>query len=63
MADISMCKNTECERHLQCYRFTAMPTPERQAYESFYVDGYGKCEYFIDNTGRQNANTICLESQ
>lgn len=49
MPDISMRKNEECSKKLSCYRFAAKPSEYRQSYASFYEDGYGKCEYFIDN--------------
>ena len=47
MADISMCKNTECPKHLQCYRFTAPESLHWQSYADFkWDDG---CDHFWDN--------------
>lgn len=49
MPDISMCRNTRCERRLQCYRFTAIPNPFRQSYMNYNeVD----CKSFDDNKGQ-----------
>lgn len=52
MPDITMCHGSACPKHQRdrCHRFTATPTPERQAY---FVDAMclknGYCEHFWDN--------------
>lgn len=51
MPDISMCENTECDKHLYCYRFTAAPNPWRQAYADFKPGDDGQCENFWPVTG------------
>jgi hypothetical protein len=58
LPDISMClgKSADgkqnCPKREKCYRYTAVPTPEWQAYftEMPYKDK--KCEYFWSNKGR-----------
>lgn len=32
MPDICMCKENNCPKRLECYRFMAIPTPYRQSY-------------------------------
>ncbi len=41
MADITMCRGTDCPLAKKCYRATARPNPHRQAYftEVPYVEG------------------------
>jgi len=53
MSDISMCENETCPKRAQCYRFTAKPTPYRQAYGDFTPDERGECEYFWSNEGKE----------
>lgn len=45
MPDISMCKNIECLKRLDCYRFMATPSCY-QSYADFKPDADGNCEYF-----------------
>ena len=48
MPDISMCKNDKCPSKEECYRFRAVPNPERQAYGGFSLDeSEKKCDYFM----------------
>jgi len=35
MADIAMCSNEQCIKRNECYRFTAVVNPYRQAYVEF----------------------------
>ena len=45
MADICMCKGTNCPVKENCYRFTA----KADEYQSYFVDAPikdGKCEYY-----------------
>ena len=44
--DISMCKDEECPRRNECYRFTATPDPRWQCYAGYKWDG--DCYYFIE---------------
>ena len=44
MPDISKCENEECPLKKKCYRYTAIPSPELQAYAYFKPDEDGKCE-------------------
>lgn len=45
MADISMCLNLECPKHLFCARFRAVPNKHRwQTYGDFKPDAKGVCE-------------------
>lgn len=46
MPDICMCDNKLCEKKEQCYRYTAPPSPFRQAYSTFVPDKDGFCFYF-----------------
>lgn len=46
MPDISMCKLLECPKHLECYRFMAVPD-ERQWYAAFELTDNG-CESFME---------------
>ena len=48
MPDISLCKNDKCPSKNECYRFRAVPNPERQAYGSFSLnESDKKCAYFM----------------
>ena len=44
MCDISMCRNEECEKKQQCYRYRAIPDELQTFCEFKYEDG--KCDYF-----------------
>ena len=46
MADITMCKGTNCPQKETCYRFTAKPNEYRQAYFSEPPIKEGKCEMY-----------------
>ena len=61
MPDITMCRNDKCPLSDGCYRYTARPNSDQQAYvffdykfEFYDRDGYSEldvtCDYFIDNT-------------
>ena len=55
MPDISLCKNDKCPSKNECYRFRAVPNPERQAYGSFNLnEGKKKCDYFMSILKRDN---------
>lgn len=43
MPDISMCRNKECKKKYDCYRYMAVPNPWRQSFASFTHED---CEYF-----------------
>ena len=48
MPDISMCKNKDCPKRKDCYRFTAKPDEFAQSYGNFkWKKGEG-CDYFWD---------------
>jgi hypothetical protein len=50
MPDISMCDNALCPSKDYCYRFTAIPTPNRQSYVSFSPeDDEVNCSHFYPN--------------
>ena len=50
MPDISMCNSNTCPLKDTCYRFTATPSPFRQAYADFkYNEETKNCEYYWDN--------------
>ena len=56
MADICMCKGTNCPVKENCYRFTA----KADEYQSYFVDAPikdGKCEYYWG----ENADNIFNE--
>jgi hypothetical protein len=44
--DITMCKNNDCPASLQCFRFRAVPNPDRQSYGEFTTNGDSRCQYF-----------------
>ena len=50
MPDISMCQGGDCPMKEKCYRFTATPTPGRQAYISVPYktddDGNVTCDFY-----------------
>ena len=46
MADITMCKGTNCPQKETCYRFTAKPNEYRQSYFMEAPIKYGKCEMY-----------------
>ncbi len=47
MPDISMCANRTCASRMTCFRYRALPTPDRQFYGSFApAEGAAKCDYF-----------------
>jgi hypothetical protein len=48
MPDISMCNNTDCDKHIFCYRYRAIPS-EWQSWTEFRSDEEDKC--FIDIKG------------
>jgi hypothetical protein len=49
MPDITMCKGEDCSVKEQCYRFTAHPTTDWQAY-FIEVPGHDEsCEYFLES--------------
>lgn len=51
MADITMCKNDKCPVKNNCLRFTAIPTMEWQAYDTFFYDyKKKKCDFFIERS-------------
>ena len=45
MPDITMCRNEECNRRNECYRFVAKPSL-RQSYCLFPEQG-DECKYFV----------------
>ena len=54
MPDISMCKNEDCDRKNQCFRYTAIPSIY-QAYCSFKSKN---CKYFIrDENNERTCNS------
>ena len=50
MADITMCRGTDCPYKSDCYRFTATSNPWRQSYfTEIPLDNEGNCkEYWKD---------------
>lgn len=53
MADISLCKGTDCPRKEQCLRFTQPPLPKYQAYLIMCVsvpNPAKECRFFWDNS-------------
>ncbi len=46
MADITMCKGTDCPHKESCYRFTANPNEYRQAYFVEPPIKDGKCDMY-----------------
>lgn len=54
MPDISKCENEECPLKEKCYRYTAIPSPDLQAYGWFKPDEDGKCNGFWDNKNYKN---------
>lgn len=57
MPDISMCRNEECPLKEKCYRYTAEPSPFRQAYAEFKVNEEGGCDYYWDNTEYESSKS------
>ena len=52
MPDISMCRNDGCPLRKSCYRFTAIPSPFRQAYTHFEykeINNHLMCDGFMSN--------------
>lgn len=61
MADITMCKGTDCPLNDKCHRHTAVPNEYRQAY--FVTAPYDKekneCKHYWDNKGwRKHERTV-----
>jgi hypothetical protein len=57
MADITMCKGTDCVIKLRCYRYTAPACEYRQSYFvnvplKILSDTDQKCDMFWSNEGR-----------
>lgn len=53
MPDIAQCKNKECTKRLECYRYMAHPGPY-QYYMNFAPDEKtGVCADFWDHSGRK----------
>lgn len=46
MADITMCKGTNCPVSTKCRRYTATPNPHRQSYFTEVPLKDGKCEMY-----------------
>jgi hypothetical protein len=59
MADITMCRDEHCKRHLKCHRMTAPVTEFRQAYFVNSPRQGKKCDFFWDNKGYQKQEDIC----
>lgn len=53
MPDIAMCTGGDCPKRETCYRFTAKPTPLRQAYFGEPPIKDGKCEHYWPTTNRE----------
>lgn len=53
MPDITMCKDSDCEQHKDCYRFTAKPSEIQSYFVTTPRDGKG-CEYFWSNNERES---------
>ena len=48
MPDISMCKGGSCPKKQDCYRYRAIPTPQRQAYYATPpIAADGSCTHFL----------------
>jgi hypothetical protein len=47
MPDITMCRNEECPKNKECFRYMALPNPYRQAFAAFTVDEKGECHYYM----------------
>ena len=48
MPDIAMCRGDGCPRKAECYRYRAVPTPQRQSYFSHPpVQSDGACDKFL----------------
>lgn len=58
MADISMCKGTNCPSANDCYRFRAIPNEFRQTYFVTPPIEGDKCKYFSSIEGRTNLTPI-----
>lgn len=57
MADIAMCKNNQCQKRFECYRFTAVPNSYKQSYFCPTIKD-GICDSFWSNHDReQHSNT------
>jgi hypothetical protein len=51
MPDITMCRGGDCPFRVNCYRFTASPTPEHQSWfiEPPYDDERYSCDFYLSN--------------
>jgi len=54
MADITMCKGTNCPVSTKCRRYMATPNPHRQSYFTEVPFENGKCEMYWG----ENADSI-----
>ena len=57
MVDITLCTNNECPIRNSCYRYVALPTPERQSYSNFkpYTTLAGlTCDSYIPANGHRD---------
>ena len=55
MPDITMCLNKDCPIRTSCYRFTATPSDNRQAYAEFEfreTENLRGCTHYINNGER-----------
>lgn len=56
MPDIAMCLNSECDRHLGCYRFCAKPC----LYQSYagFAPVRGTCDGYIPNRAGDDLDDV-----
>ncbi len=57
MPDISMCRNTVCQKRGKCYRYMVHPDKDWQSYSKF--DSWPACNSFEPIEGR---NVLVLEN-
>ena len=57
MPDISMCINSDCPSHNDCYRFKAKPSEFWQSYDSYKpLEGESKCDKFVEINNKTKKN-------
>ena len=57
MPDISMCLGDGCLKKATCHRFTAKPSPYRQAYFLPTPNKDDKCEYYWDDKNHKDEDS------
>lgn len=63
MPDITMCANTHCVQHKECYRYTASPGFMQSYFAADVRNPDGSCDYFWLATNRERRADAILTAR